>query len=68
MSGMHIMSADSHVMEPADFWETRLDRRFRSQAPRVTKNPNGSGYVFVAPGLAPFRWPGGSALDAVAWN
>ena len=59
MAEMHIMSADSHVMEPADFWETRLDRKFRSQAPHVIKNPNGSGYVFVAPGLAPFPVAGG---------
>jgi predicted TIM-barrel fold metal-dependent hydrolase len=59
MAEMRIMSADSHVMEPADFWETRLDRKFRSQAPHVIKNPNGSGYVFVAPSLAPFPVAGG---------
>ena len=36
-----IISADSHVMEPADFWETRLDQKYRANAPRVVPKPNG---------------------------
>ena len=28
------ISADSHVVEPADLWITRMDRRFRARAPR----------------------------------
>ena len=59
MSEMHVMSADSHVMEPADFWATRLDVKYRDQAPRVVKNDKGAGYVFVAPGMSPFPVAGG---------
>ena len=29
------ISADGHVMEPADLWVTRMDKRFRERAPRV---------------------------------
>src|SRR5260370_28090151 len=59
MSEMHVMSADSHVMEPADFWATRLDVKYRDQAPRVVKNDRGAGYIFVAPGISPFPVAGG---------
>jgi len=46
-----IVSADSHVMEPADLWATRLDRGERERAPRVVRNTDRAGYSFVAPGL-----------------
>jgi uncharacterized protein len=46
-----IISADSHMLEPPDLWTTRLDRKFRDQAPHVENNPKGS--YFVAPGLRP---------------
>ncbi len=51
MPALRVISADSHVMEPADLWATRLDARWRAQAPRVLKNEDGPGYSFVAPGL-----------------
>lgn len=40
------ISADGHVVEPADLWTTRLDRRFRDRAPRVDSRPNGD-YVLI---------------------
>ena len=46
-----IISADSHMLEPPDLWTTRLDRKFRDQAPHVEDNEKGS--YFVAPGLKP---------------
>ncbi|MGO9057618.1 MAG: amidohydrolase family protein [Candidatus Binataceae bacterium] len=49
-----VVSADSHVLEPADLWTTRLDNRFRDRAPQVVKHPSGPGYAFVAPGIRPF--------------
>ena len=49
-----VVSADSHVLEPADLWTTRLDHRFRDRAPQVVKHPSGPGYAFVAPGIRPF--------------
>jgi predicted TIM-barrel fold metal-dependent hydrolase len=37
-----IISADSHVMEPADLWKTRVPGEFREQAPVYQRNPRGS--------------------------
>ena len=57
-----VVSADSHMMEPADLWETRLDRKFRDSAPRVVKNESRPGYSFVAPGIRPFPVAGGFGI------
>jgi len=48
-----VISADSHVMEPADLWTGRLDRALRDQAPVVLPNEGRPGYSFHAPGLPP---------------
>ncbi len=48
-----IVSADSHVMEPGDLWEKRLDRKFRDHSPRVGPNDKGI-LLFSAPGVRPF--------------
>ncbi len=61
MTQAKVISADSHVMEPADFWETRLDRKYRDNAPRVVPKRNGKGYVFIAPEVNPFPVAGGFA-------
>ena len=29
------VSADGHVVEPADLWTTRIDKRFRDRAPHI---------------------------------
>jgi predicted TIM-barrel fold metal-dependent hydrolase len=39
----HIVSADSHVVEPADLWLTRVEKRFRDQAPQVRPDPEKNG-------------------------
>src|ERR1700731_1525925 len=39
------ISADSHVVEPADLWITRMDRRFRERAPRFDRGPQGDHWV-----------------------
>ena len=46
------VSADGHVVEPADLWTTRMDRKFRDRAPRVESRPEADYYVID--GLAPF--------------
>jgi uncharacterized protein len=46
-----VISADSHVMEPADLWSARLPKALRDQAPMVRKNEDRPGYSFHAPGL-----------------
>ena len=53
-----VISADSHVMEPADLWTSRLDAGLRDEAPEVRKNPDGPGYSFHAPGLPPSKVAG----------
>jgi len=34
---MLILSSDSHVFEPPDLWQTRIDRAFRDRAPRMQR-------------------------------
>ncbi|MBI3303395.1 MAG: amidohydrolase family protein, partial [Deltaproteobacteria bacterium] len=59
MPNLRVVSADSHMMEPADLWVTRLDNKFKDRAPKVIKNPDKPGYLFVAEGLKPFPVAGG---------
>jgi len=59
MSNLRVVSADSHMMEPADLWVTRLDNKFKDRAPKVVENPDKPGYLFVAEGLKPFPVAGG---------
>lgn len=47
----HYVSADSHVVEPADLWLTRMDTRFRDRAPRIASRPKGDFYIID--GVAP---------------
>src|SRR5499426_2795093 len=35
MSTYRLISSDSHIIEPPDLWEARIDRRFRDRAPRL---------------------------------
>lgn len=49
-----IISADSHVFEPIDLWEKRMDRRFRSRGPRYIADYQGKpGTWFVCEGATP---------------
>jgi predicted TIM-barrel fold metal-dependent hydrolase len=38
MAVCKLISADSHVNEPADLWIERIDRKFRDRAPRIVDN------------------------------
>ncbi len=60
MTRMRVVSADSHMMEPAELWTQRLDRRFSGRAPQVVKTDRG--YLFTAPGVYPFPVAGGFGL------
>ncbi|MGH7931636.1 MAG: amidohydrolase family protein [Candidatus Binataceae bacterium] len=55
MASLRVVSADSHMTEPANLWVERLDKKYRDNAPRVVKNekPNGPAYLFVGPGIHP---------------
>ena len=45
------ISADGHVMEPADLWITRMDKRFRDRAPRIESREDAD-YLLID-GLTP---------------
>ena len=32
-----LVSSDSHIIEPADLWEKRIDTKFRERAPRIVR-------------------------------
>ena len=57
-----VISADSHVTEPATLWEERLDGGLRDRAPHVVRNEGeGPAWLFVAEGARPFPVSGGFA-------
>ncbi len=60
MAQLRVISADSHMMEPAELWTDRLDRKFSDRAPHVVKTDRG--YLFTAPGVYPFPVAGGFGL------
>ena len=41
MASYRVISADSHVFEPADLWISRVDPKFRDRAPRVVRLDDG---------------------------
>ena len=58
MDNISIVSADSHVVEPADLWVERIDRKYRESAPKVVQHEGK--WLIVAPG-------GVAAVGGVAW-
>src|ERR1700752_2813907 len=59
MAQQQVLSADSHVVEPADVWTTRMDARYRDRAPHIEKEANGiKGDFFVCEGIQPFSVSG----------
>jgi predicted TIM-barrel fold metal-dependent hydrolase len=40
-----MLSSDSHVIEPPDLWEKRLEARFRERAPRVVQEADGDWWI-----------------------
>jgi predicted TIM-barrel fold metal-dependent hydrolase len=59
---LRVLSADSHMVEPADLWVDRLDRRFKERAPRAVTKPDQPGAFFVAEGLQSFPIAGLAAI------
>jgi hypothetical protein len=43
-----IISSDSHVLEPPDRWQTRIDAAFRDRAPRIERIDGGDRVVVEA--------------------
>ena len=48
-----LISADSHVTEPPDLWEVRIDRAFRDRAPRYAHDESQGGLLFLIDGQLP---------------
>ena len=40
-----LISADSHVNEPPDLWQTRVAAKFRDRAPRIARLPEGDAWI-----------------------
>ncbi|PYN45559.1 MAG: hypothetical protein DME00_21960, partial [Candidatus Rokuibacteriota bacterium] len=38
MTGYKLISADSHSVEPPDLYDTRIEPKFRSRAPRMERH------------------------------
>ena len=54
MTDNTIISADSHVFEPVNLWETRIDKKFRERGPRFVADYQGKpGTFFVCDGINP---------------
>jgi predicted TIM-barrel fold metal-dependent hydrolase len=43
-----VLSSDSHVFEPPDLWQTRIDKPFRDRAPRIERIGGGDHVVVEA--------------------
>ena len=54
MPSQRVISADSHMLEPANLWVDRVDNRFKDTAPRVVKTDGPLGTCLTGPGLRPF--------------
>ena len=46
MAEYKVISSDSHIVEPPDLWATRLESKYRDQAPRIVRLEDGSDYWF----------------------
>ena len=42
-----LLSADSHVMEPRDLWEKRMDTKWRDKAPRIRALDESGDYIVI---------------------
>ncbi len=40
MANYTVLSSDSHIIEPEDLWEKRIDRKFKDRAPRIFRQGN----------------------------
>ena len=45
MTDQNIISSDSHVFEPADLWQVRIESRWRERAPKVIRFEDGDWVV-----------------------
>jgi predicted TIM-barrel fold metal-dependent hydrolase len=48
MSSYNVISADSHIVEPPDLYESRIEPKFRSRAPRIERHRTRIGQEYDA--------------------
>ncbi|MEZ4333125.1 MAG: amidohydrolase family protein [Myxococcota bacterium] len=72
-----LISADSHVNEPPDLWQSRVAERFRPRAPRVERFAEGDAWILegvsdpvnfgwnACAGLDPAQMTGWARFDAI---
>ena len=46
MSSYNVISADSHIVEPPDLYESRIEPKFRDRAPRLERLETPTGRKF----------------------
>ena len=61
MASLRVISADSHVLEPANLWTDRVDKRLRDKAPRVEPYKGVPSLIAPGSGIQPFALTGFSA-------
>src|SRR5256885_17211100 len=49
----HLVSADSHILEPPHVWKQYLPRKFHDKAPKVVPDGNGGEAWQFSPDIAP---------------
>ena len=42
-----LLSSDSHIVEPADLWTTRMDKKWRDKAPRIEALDETGDYIVI---------------------
>lgn len=45
MAAYKMISSDSHIMEPPDLWQDRIEARYRDRAPRVVQEHDGDWWI-----------------------
>ena len=57
MAEVKLISADSHVTEPGDLWQERLEKKFLDRAPYMVDNPEGMrpGSYLIVEGVPPIH-------------
>jgi len=48
MNGYNVISADSHIVEPPDLYESRIEPKYRSRAPRMERHRTRTGQQYDA--------------------
>src|SRR5437899_939111 len=66
MTDQVLISADSHVMEPADLWVRELPAKFRDVAPRYPEHKLGEGFQHHPGGRDPRERVKEMATDGVS--